>query len=224
MLKEAIRRWLPERMIGAIQLAAHWAGRSAGERLTGMTSIGEQQFYTECANGLSHVDGVVVDLGCWMCSTAISLARGIRRQGGRPPHARRIYAIDRFIWDPWMDPWLSEVRGKYRPGDSFLPEALRRIGEYRDVIELVQADLTEYSWQHGPIKILLVDAMKSWQLARSITTSFYPSLVKGSVLIHQDFRDPHTPWIHILQYRLRDHFNLRHDVVDGWTTAFETVR
>jgi hypothetical protein len=66
--------------------------------------------------------------------------------------------------------------------------------------------------------------MKSWQLAQSIATLFFPSLVKGGVLIHQDFKHFYTPWIHIVQYRLRNYFRLQHDVADGDTVAFETVR
>jgi hypothetical protein len=94
---------------------------------------------------------------------------------------------------------------------------------YADVVELHREDLTQYAWQGGPIKLLLVDAMKNWDLARSIATSFFPSLSKGSILIHQDFNHFFTPWIHILQYRLREFFRFRREIAKGWTVAFDTV-
>lgn len=195
-----------------------------GIRLTGMTSKGEQEFYTKCAAELSDCRGAIVDLGCWMCSTAISLARGVHgKRGESHPDSRKVYAFDRFVWQRWMDRYLPLVLGRYEPGDTFLPEARGRIRGYEHIIELVEVDLNDYLWQRGPIKILLVDAMKNWRLARSIATSFFPSLIERSVLIHQDFKHYYTPWIHILHYRLRNYFRLKHDVVDGGTVAFETT-
>ena len=49
----------------------------------------------------------------------------------------------------------------------------------------------------GPIKILLVDAMKSSELAKAITMNFFPSLLEGVLLIHQDYKHYFTPWIHV---------------------------
>lgn len=123
-----------------------------------------------------------------------------------------------------MNPFLHLTWCEYRAGESFLPEARRRIQEYGNVIELIPRDLLDYSWDNGPIKILLVDAMKNQRLAQAITLSFYPSLVEGSILIHQDFKHYYTPCIHILQYRLRDHFQLKEEVHLAGTLAFETVR
>jgi hypothetical protein len=133
VLREKIKRFV-KRMI------------SEESPLMGMTSKGEQQFYTECADKLSDMDGAIVDLGCWMCSTAISLAKGIhRKQSERFGETHKVYAIDRFIWEAWMNSRLPEVWCDYQPGDSFLPEVRRRISAYQHVIELVQADLTDYS-------------------------------------------------------------------------------
>jgi hypothetical protein len=122
-----------------------------------------------------------------------------------------------------MNPYLSKVWCEYQQGDSFLPEARKRISKYKHTINLIQADLTCYKWQQYPVKILLVDAMKNWQLAKSIAIEFYPSLTLGSILIHQDFKHYYTPWIHILQYRLKDYFHFKWDVFDGCTVAFETI-
>ena len=122
-----------------------------------------------------------------------------------------------------MAPWLPQVFCDYLPGDSFLPEVRRRIRAYCDIIELLQEDLTTYTWNHGPIKLLLVDAMKSGDLARRIAISFYPSLTRGSILIHQDFKHFFSPWIHLLQFRLREHFRCLGEVPNAATVAFRTV-
>jgi hypothetical protein len=190
-----------------------------------MTSLDEQRYYSECAAAAAGREGTIVDLGCWMCSTAISLARGVRRAGAAGDPARdRICAFDNFIWQEWMNRYAPLVSGRYAPGDSFYDEARGRAAAYSDRIEVIQADLTAYEWRGGPIKILLVDAMKSWDLARAIVNSFYGDLSEGSVLIHQDFKHYYTPWIHIIQYRLRDYFDPAFDVNMGGTFAFRTLR
>jgi len=90
-------------------------------------------------------------------------------------------------------------------------------------VELIRADLALYEWTAGPIKILLVDAMKSEKLACQIARNFYPSLITGSLLIHQDFKHFYTSWIHVLQYRLRQYFRFYRSVVGTGTAAFEVI-
>jgi len=214
-----VKRYSPPRLLRLLYY------RARGQ-LIGMTSLAEQRFYTDCAMRLSAVEGAVVDVGCWLCSTAISLAEGLRQSktGSHHSATSKVYAFDRFVWEAWMDKYLTLVSGCYSQGDSFLPEARQRIEDYSDVIELIEEDLTTYIWHHGPIKLLLVDAMKNFELAKSIAHSFYPSLSKGSVLIHQDFKHYYTPWIHIIQYRLRDYFCPFQNVAKTGTMAFETFR
>jgi hypothetical protein len=190
--------------------------------LVGMISRAEREFYPECARRLHGVPGAIVDLGCWMGSTAIALARGVAAEGESAAAGEHIVAIDRFIWEPWMNQHRAGVSGDYVPGESFLPEARRQMEPYRGLIEVVEADLTVYAWRGGPIKLLLVDVMKNWELARAVTRSFFGFLTGGSILIHQDFKHYYTPWIHLLQYRLRDHFRLVTSLPYAGTVAFET--
>jgi len=123
-----------------------------------------------------------------------------------------------------MDPFLPNLYCRYEQGESFLPEVRRNILQYENTIQLIQADLKEYKWEKGSIKILLVDAMKNRQLTQAIATSFFPFLDLRSILIHQDFKHYYSPFIHILQYRLRDYFCFKDDVLGGATVAFETVQ
>jgi hypothetical protein len=66
----------------------------------GMTSIGEQQFYTKCVRETSNTKGVIVDLGCWLCSTSLSLARGLHPYNTNiSSFEHKIFAFDNFIWE-----------------------------------------------------------------------------------------------------------------------------
>jgi hypothetical protein len=193
--------------------------------LVGMTSLLEQNYYQDCVQDVASMNGAIVDLGCWLCSTTIPLAKGLlATTQDTPADCEKIYAFDRFIWESWMDSFMDGLYGIYKPGDSFLPEARKRVESVASVIELIPQDLTSYSWKGEPIRLLLVDAMKSYDLTRAISVSFFPSLIEGSLLLHQDFKHYYTSWIHVLQYRLRDCFAFEYDVPGSGTLSFKTIQ
>jgi hypothetical protein len=167
---------------------------------------------------VAALPGAVVDLGCWMGSTTLSLVHGLETAGCKE---EIVYGFDRFLWDDWMDEYHPVVACEYLPGESFLPEVRRRVKPHAHRVRLVPADLTTYQWQDGAIKLLLVDAMKTWVLGASITRSFFLSLVPGALVIHQDYKCYDTPWIPLIQFRLRDLFLFTHGVRKGCTVAFE---
>jgi hypothetical protein len=189
----------------------------------GMIMSDEIAFFKESAARYVGREGAIVDLGCWLGSTSIALAQGIlsRSFSGSNPQ-EKVLGFDRFVWEEWMPAHIPYCL--YHSEESFLPEARRVVRDHgRNVVELIRADLALYEWTAGPIKILLVDAMKSEKLARQIARNFYPSLVTGSLLIHQDFKHFYTSWIHILQYRLRQYFRLYRSIVGTGTAAFEVL-
>jgi hypothetical protein len=190
--------------------------------IPGMVSPDEIAFFSESAARCLGKEGAIVDLGCWLGSTSIALAQGILSHGPDAGSQDKVLGIDLFVWEEWMPADIPHCL--YRPGESFLPEARRVVRDHGSGrVELVQADLTLYEWKSGAIKILLVDAMKSENLARQIARNFYPSLITGGLLIHQDFNHYYTTWIHLLQYRLRRYFRLFRNVVGSATVAFEVL-
>lgn len=191
--------------------------------IPGMVSPDEMAFFRESAARYVGKEGAIVDLGCWLGSTSIALAQGILSRGSQADNrTEKVLGFDRFVWEEWMPAHIPY--GLYHPGESFLPEARRVARDYGgDRIKLIQADLTLYEWKEGPIKILLVDAMKNESIASQITTSFFPNLITGGLLIHQDFKHYYTTWIHVIQYRLRRHFRLDRSVSGSGTAAFEVI-
>jgi hypothetical protein len=183
-----------------------------------MITRSEAEYFSECTCGPLPPGGAIVDLGCFMGSTAIALARGMIQSGRR----EEVCAYDLFIWAEWMDG--IPTNGIYLPGDDFLPEARRYARDHGGgLIQMRKADLSQYVWDGRPIALLLVDAMKSFDVAGQIARSFYPALLLDALLIHQDFKHYYTSWIHLLQYRLRDHFQLIRSVRDGATVAFRVA-
>jgi len=190
--------------------------------IPGMVSSAETAFYSESAARYFGREGAIVDLGCWLGSTSIALAQGILSHGSQADNRNeKVIGFDTFQWETWMPAHVPYCL--YQAGDSFLPEARRVVREHGGGrVELIQADLGLYEWSGGPIKILLVDAMKNEDLAMQIPRNFFPSLIPGSLLIHQDFKHYYTSWIHLLQYRLRQYFRFYRSVPWG-TAAFELL-
>ena len=213
-----------KRVIGSTGLEpVHVPGNGVPKAdIPGMVSSDEMAFFTESAARYVGKEGAIVDLGCWLGSTSIALARGILSHGAKADHSNeKVLGFDLFQWESWMPAHIPSCR--YEPGDIFLPEAQRVVREHGGGrVELIRADLGQYEWSGGPIKILLVDAMKNEELAIRIPRNFFPSLVPGSLLIHQDFKHYYTSWIHVLQYQLRQYFRFYRSV--GWgTVAFEVL-
>lgn len=169
--------------------------------------------------------GAMVDLGCFVGSTTISLAQGLGVN--RTAKAAKIHAYDRFLWEDWMQSWW-EAKGFAPPeleGGSFLPEFLKRTSPWKDQIIVHPEDLAVSRWDDGPIEFLLVDVMKSSDLAESITRNFFSFLVPGqSYIAHQDFAHFYTSWIHLLQFRLRDSFAVVADIPKSGTVVFRYLK
>jgi hypothetical protein len=67
--------------------------------------------------------------------------------------------------------------------------------------------------------------MKSPDLARFVVREFYPHLIPGtSLVIHQDFAHLYLWWIHLIQYHLRDCFEMFADIPRSGTMTFLYVR
>ncbi|HIK18853.1 MAG TPA: glycosyltransferase family 4 protein [Leptolyngbyaceae cyanobacterium M33_DOE_097] len=153
--------------------------------------------------------GEIVDLGCWLGSSTIPLAIGLRNNAIVTNQSKRIHAYDIFIWDSfYMDNMVvgTALEGKYQRGDSFVDEYIKRIQPWEGSIRVYPGDLTEIGWGKQPIEFLFVDAMKSWDLANSILKNFFPYLIPElSLVVHQDFGHFYTTWIHLLMYRFREY-------------------
>jgi uncharacterized protein YbaR (Trm112 family) len=178
--------------------------------LVGMTSLEEQTYLREYAKKHYTAQGEIVDLGCWLGSLTIPLVMGLQENPNLVQDRLCVHAYDIFIWESWMEPYVvgTPLAGKYKDGDSFLDAFLEQTSPWKSRIQVYPGDLTQMSWE--PLRIiefLMIDAMKSWDLANSIIEKFFPALVPGlSIIQHQDFVHYYTSWIHLIMYRFRDYF------------------
>lgn len=191
--------------------------------LLGMTNMKERSFWEFYGEKLYTGEGEIIDLGCWFGSTTTPLLRGLLKNKKFKKSKRKVYAYDLFIWEDWMAEFTKNTKfeNKYKQGDNFIEafrEATRLFGKH---IEVRAGDITKTFWGKKPIEFLLIDAMKSWELANSIQQNFYSSLIPGkSIIVHQDYSHYYTYWIHLLQFRFREYFELVEDIEQSGSTVF----
>jgi hypothetical protein len=186
-----------------------------------MTTMTERAYFRWHAQEEVAGLGAVVDLGSWLGSTTGPLAMGLSANPRRAARNLVIHAYDRFIWEETMGYHAPPTVGPYKPGDSFRPRFEQVVKRWHQRIVVHEGDLLRESWTDGPIELLLVDAMKSWDLASHILRSFYPALLPTrGYLIHQDFSHCFTPWIPLTSYRLLDYLDPVTDIPRSESVVF----
>ena len=188
-----------------------------------MTTQQEQAYFEHYAGSLYSGKGEMIDLGSWLGSTTISLARGLAKNRHCHPKRKRIHAFDLFQWEEWMNDCVkgTSIQNKYSQGENFLEEFKTRIEPCAELIEIHAGDLQGAEWRQE-IELLLIDAMKSWTLANVIVRKFFPHLIPNvSYVIHQDFAHYYTSWIHLIHYRLRNYFRPLYAVPNSCSFVFQ---
>jgi hypothetical protein len=195
--------------------------------LLGMTTIEEQNFLENYASTLFSGKGEIVDLGCWLGSTTIPLAKGLSQNNRERAKLRKIHSFDLFRWEDYMEDCVrgTSIHARFHQGDSFLEEFLERIAPWSNLIKIYPGDLHQTSWNGEEIELLLIDAMKSWELSRDILKNFFPFLIPGtSYMFQQDFAHYYTSWIHPIHYRLREYFSLVSALPNSYGFVFQYIK
>src|SRR5258708_37828938 len=138
-----------------------------------MLSPNEWRFLRWYTKKVFRGAGSIVDLGSWLGASAASLASGLMDRPKAFSPSTRIHTFDTFVWQNWMNKSVRQPK-PYKEGDSFLDEFHENIAPWSRFIEVHQEDLTRPVWKGGPIEMIFVDAMKSWDTARGIARGFFP--------------------------------------------------
>jgi hypothetical protein len=174
--------------------------RAARSPISAMTSLSERAFCEWCTR-FAYPSGTIVELGPWLGSLTRALLDGIRDDA-----TPILHTYDRFEWEPYMAEWTTDPEARaLQPGVSFRSLFERSLGPKARRLNIHTGDLAGARWTGPPIDVLIIDAMKGWDLARGIVSGFFASLRPGSLILHQDFADPWLPWIHLVGYRQRAH-------------------
>ena len=194
------------------ELSLPW---TSGQPVPSMMSPDELAFLHYLARIQYRGEGAIVDLGPLAGGSAYALASGMGAS------AFRVHSFD--YWRSWADcgQWFPGL--DLQPGDDLLPAFLDNLGPYKERIVPYQGDILSQSWCGEPVEIIFIDAAKSPMLMLHIIREFYPRLVQGGWLVHQDYVSSRCPWIHIAERELRDYFEV-YDSPFGGTVCFRLIR
>lgn len=188
-----------------------------------MLSAQEQALLYWLARDYATGEGAIVDAGCFLGGSSAALLAGMRdRPGGwsGPPLA----SYDQFVVEPYtVDQYFADDE-EMRPGASFRSRYDRNVSGYGVPHEVHEGDITVAGWNGGPIEVLFLDVLKTWEVNDAVTRDFFPHVVPGrTVLVHQDYAYGMLPWIHIGVELMRDSLRLL-DELPYATQAFLVER
>lgn len=192
------------------------------KRLPGATSIEEQAYCEWHAAERFKGDGCIVEFGPWLGSLTIPTALGlIRNHGARK---KVIHSYDLFLWEPGSNGWAAGTPFDrlYQPGDCFKPLYDQLVAPFQGdiVIHANQADLARAEWCGEPIEFLINDAWKTMPVMANTVQKFFPALMEGATVFHQDYLWCTESWIHVGMYRLRNYFEIERRVRNSSTVVF----
>jgi hypothetical protein len=169
-----------------------------------MLSKMERRVLYSLARDYASGDAAIVDAGSFLGGSTAALLAGVRDRSepwsGPPVASYDLFRIDRYM----VAKFFSED-GSLRVGDSFRPQFDAGVARF-DVPHVVhEGDITEIGWSGGPIDVLFLDILKSWEINDAVLRDFFPALVPGrSVIVHQDYGWGENPWIAITVELMRD--------------------
>jgi hypothetical protein len=169
-----------------------------------MLSKAERKLLYSLARDYAGGDYAIVDAGCFLGGSTAALLAGIRDRM-EPWQGPLVESYDLFRVEAFTVPKFFRDDPLLRVGDSFRPRFDAHIARF-DVPHVVhEGDITQIGWSGGPIDVLFLDVLKSWEINDAVLRDFFPSLVPGrSVIVHQDYGWGGHEWIPITVELMRD--------------------
>jgi hypothetical protein len=161
-----------------------------------MLSPQEQALLYVLARDYARGDGAIVDAGCFLGGSSAALLAGLRDRP-EPWTGPPVHSYDRFVVEEYtLERYFAGE--PVRPGDSFRPYYDGNVAGYGAPHVVHAGDLVREGWDGGPIEVLFLDVLKSWELNDAVLERFFAHVIPGrTVLIHQDYAWGQVPWLHI---------------------------
>ncbi len=188
-----------------------------------MLTTAERDHLFHTARDRFSGQGAILDLGTWLGGSTAALAAGLKENNNDRIRSQKVHAFDLFELNSYLKetypyPELADVPA----GASFLHVFQRNLAPWAAQVETHAGDFTKDDQPLGPVELVHVDIMKNWPLTNAVLRKFFRDLIPGvSLVLHQDFVHYNTVWIHLVMYRLRDHFEAGAHVAGSTTVEFK---
>jgi hypothetical protein len=162
-----------------------------------MLSKLERKLLYTLARDYASGDAAIVDAGCFLGGSTAALLAGLHDRP-EPWDGPPIESYDLFRVEAYTVPKFFADDRSIRPGESFRSHFDANVAKFAVPHVVHEGDITEIGWSGGPIEILFLDVLKTWEVNDAVLRDFFPSLVPGrSVIVHQDYGSGWLPWIPI---------------------------
>ncbi len=181
-----------------------WRRMGAARPIPTMLGSEERKLYFWLGAEAPGGDGAIVDLGCFAGGSTARLAAGAAWAGRPTP----VHAYDRFLVNPeGKARFLYPAGVPPFEGEDLLPVARALLAPWADRVTLHAGDIEDNGWDGGPISVLVIDAGKTARSTDRIAADFFPSLVPGALVVHQDFLHRNQPWLAVQMELMAEWFD-----------------
>ena len=220
-----------EARVSAILAEYEEHGSDALKSFPSMLTTADKALYFYASKHFGF-NGAIVDGGCFVGGTTISLVEGLQKN---PDFALRrsemlgvIRVYDLFEIDD--DYILTHLKKNY-PGQefkvqtSFLRVFSDNLKDFAELLDVRPGDVTKLGYHdEQPIEIFGVDFCKALPITDLVLREFFPRLLPGGLVIQQDFIHEFHPHIHLSMLRLQDHFEKFVEVKWGGSVAYKCCK
>ena len=198
----------------------------------GMLEPDDRLIYYRTARDLYSFRGNVVDAGTFVRGTTIALICGLianRALKCTNNAEARVHAYDLFQYNfstcEQLD-WLLRFLGEepLSEGESYFAYFKRLMGPFMGFVQPHIGDIREARYDEArPIEVLGVDICKSLELTHATFATFFPRLMAGAHVLHQDFINPWQPWLQVTMGYFAEHFEVIHETDLGTTVLYRLM-
>ncbi len=173
--------------------------------------------------------GSIVDAGCFVGGTTMSLVQGLLQNPAFTDHADMhsglIRVYDLFEIDD--DYILGHLQRNYPKRDfvgqpSFKEVFEENLIDHQHLLDIRPGDVMRSGYRDElPIEILGVDLCKALPVTDYVVRTFFPRLLDRALVIQQDFIHQYHPHIHLSMMLLDDCFELEHELRWGGSFSYQ---
>lgn len=172
--------------------------------------------------------GSIVDAGCFVGGTTMSLVQGLLQNPQLEEHRGMLDGLIRVydLFEIDDDYILGHLKENYPDRDfdgqnSFLGVFEDNLRDHVQLLDIRPGDVMLSGYRdESPIEILGVDLCKALPVTDYVVRTFFPRLLDRALVIQQDFIHQYHPHIHLSMMLLDDCFELEHELRWGGSLSY----
>jgi len=196
-----------------------------------MLTDGDKALYFDAGRNYQF-KGSIVDAGCFVGGTTMSLVQGLLQNPLLSDNEESISALIRVydLFEIDDDYILEHLNKNYRKHNfnnenSFLPFFQRNMRKYAHMLDVRPGDVIQNGYpDNEQIEILGIDLCKALPVTDFVVREFFPNLIDGALVIHQDFIHQYHPHIHLSMMILEDFFDLDYEIKWGGSLSYKLIK